>query len=89
MTMGGGMNRLITIFVGAIILFVVVCPFTPTPVAVLNGKAPAAHALAVSIALPAVLPVPRVEMPVWATALERAPTLTGGSVVDLTCSRLC
>lgn len=83
------MNRLVTIFVGAIILFVVVCPFTPTPVAVVNGKAPAAHALAVPIALPAVVPVPRVETPVWAIALERTPNVMGGSVVDLTCSRLC
>ena len=83
------MNRLLTIFVGSIILFVVVCPLTPTPIAVLNGKAPAVHAPVISVALSAVLPTPRIEAPEWTSAFERTPNVIVGSVLDLTCSRLC
>jgi hypothetical protein len=83
------MTRFFTAFLGAIILFVVVCPLTPTPIAVLNGKTAAAHTPILSIAISAVLPAPTLEAVEWATVFERTPIVTGGSVLDQTCSRLC
>jgi len=83
------MARYVTATIGAIILFVVVCPLTPTPIAVLDGKAPTAHAPAIAITLTAAIIAPRLDGLLFAAPVERALKIGTGSVLDLTCSRLC
>ena len=85
------MRAFLTAFLGSILLFVVVCPLTPTPIAVLDGKAHTVHAPVVSLVPVAALAVPGLEAAGWnrKTSLVYVPALTGDEVVDLTCSRLC
>ena len=83
------MARYLTAFIGAIILFVVICPLTPTPIAVIDGKTPAAHAPVITVSMVAVVLLPRLDAIAWAPAPERATPSVSGSLLDLNCTRLC
>ncbi|MBI2677164.1 MAG: hypothetical protein HYX28_00100 [Candidatus Koribacter versatilis] len=78
------------LFAAALIFFVVVCPQTPTPIAVVgaHGKAPAP-----SLAFFAVLLLPftlRVERSfAYASLTESCHEMPSPDLLDLTCARLC
>lgn len=82
-------KRFLIALMGSVILFVVVCPITPTPIAVLDGKAHAVHTPAVVIASVAVIMLPRLDAPAWLPSYEGAPATSGASLLDMTCTRLC
>ena len=83
------MKQFLTILAAVILLWVVVCPITPTPVAVLSGNAPAVHAPVLLLAIAAVAPLPRAEIITGAHRPRGEAVAMSGSVVDLTCARLC
>lgn len=83
------MKRFFLISMLAVLLFVVVCPLTPTPTAVVNGKIQSLlpHPVAMLAAcLAALLTLKKIS--ILAASSEE---LTHGTydVVDLTCVRLC
>ena len=84
------MKQFLTALIGCIVLFVVVCPITPTPVAVLDGNAhQTIHAPLVSIDAVAIVTLPRLEQAAWTVLPEIAPVTIAADVLDLNCTRLC
>ncbi len=82
------MKRVLAAFVGLLLFFVVVCPITPTPIAVVGGKA--------QVQMPAVAVVSivfttasRLDVPLWTVASDPVALLSSTDVLDLTCVRLC
>ena len=79
-------------FAAGIILFVVVCPATPTPIAVVtaHGKAPAPS---VALLAAALLMLPFTLLPqrtaLAFARLESFRELAHADLLDLTCTRLC
>lgn len=82
-------KRFLTAFIGTIILFVVVCPITPTPIAVLDGKTAHVHVPFAPVALLAVSVAVTVERGIPAATPDGAPALPAGCLLDLNCTRLC
>lgn len=82
------LKQLVTIIAGLVLLFVVVCPITPTPVAVIGGKAqvqmPAAAVASIVFTTP-----PRLYRPTWTVSSDPVPLLFPTDVLDLNCVRLC
>ena len=82
-------KRFFAILAGCILLFVVVCPITPTPIAVPGGKALSVQVPAVAMAAMAILLPVNSELALWnALPIERL-SASSTSIVDLTCARLC
>jgi hypothetical protein len=80
---------LTSISIAFILLFVVVCPFTPTPTAVVSGKAhfPQMHAVELTVLLLAAVLTPGL---VFVSQLPDHPHgLISTGILDLTCTRLC
>ncbi len=82
------MKRVLAAFVGLLLFFVVVCPITPTPIAVVGGKA--------QVQMPAVAVVSivfttasRLDAPLWTVSSDPVARLSSTDVLDLTCVRLC
>lgn len=83
------MKQLLTLLTACLLLFVVVCPITPTPIAVPGGKAQAAQSPVVAVAI-AALPGPvRSERTAWSALSFEVPSASAVDVVDRTCARLC
>lgn len=83
------MRRFLITFFGLVLLFVVVCPITPTPIAVLDGKAHASHAPVIPALTMVAIAAPRMERAAWNVDTGSLPLVLGGAVIDLTCARLC
>ncbi len=83
-----GMKRFLTMVAVCVLLFVVVCPITPTPIAVPGGKAQAAQAPAIAVVAIALVLPERSEHPLWTSTFE-LPGAMSIDVLDLTCARLC
>ncbi len=83
---------LVAILSAALLLFVVVCPLTPTPIAVVTspGSAPV-HGLvaAIVVALPVLATVFVFAFAEFRTGSHIRPTSSSVRVIDLTCVRLC
>ncbi len=73
------------------ILFVVVCPATPTPTALASsaGKLPGAQVAVVVLAIPPGAIVQMSGLTALALFVPRMHSLSVSHVVDLTCARLC
>ncbi len=81
------MKQLLLISITLMLLFVVVCPLTPTPTAVVNGKiASHLHPMAVVVASLAVVFISR-----YFVISQSDEVVTQGAhdVLQLTCVRLC
>jgi hypothetical protein len=84
------MKSLVAISAVFVLLFVVVCPLTPTPTAVVSGKtqqAPQMHVLA----LPMMFAVksPPLSQLIISQFQDQAERLVSADVLELTCTRLC
>jgi hypothetical protein len=82
------LKRFLAIAIGLLLFFVVVCPITPTPIAVVAGKAQV-QVPAVVIASIVFTTAPRLDAPVWTVSSDPVPLLSSTDLVDLTCVRLC
>ncbi len=82
------MERLIAICAGLVVLFVVVCPITPTPTAVIGGNAQL-HAPAVAVVSIVFTSAPRLDRSFWTGAPDLLPVISSSDRLDLTCARLC
>lgn len=73
------------------ILFVVVCPATPTPTALVSsaGKLPGAQVAVVVLAIPPAAIVLVSGLAALTLLVPRMHSLSVSHVVDLTCARLC
>ncbi len=73
------------------ILFVVVCPATPTPTALVSsaGTLPGAQAAVVVLAIPLAAIVLVSGLAALMPLVPRMHSLSVSRVVDLTCARLC
>lgn len=82
------MKQILAIIAALIVFFVVVCPITPTPIAVLGGKAqvqtPAVAAISIVFTSS-----PRLERLLVPVSSGPAPLLPTTDLLDLTCVRLC
>jgi hypothetical protein len=81
------LKQLVTI-IGLILLFVVVCPITPTPIAVIGGNAQV-QMPAVAVASIVFTTSPRLDRPTWRVSSDPVPLLFPTDVLDLTCVCLC
>ena len=83
------LTALLAMATALLLLFVVVCPLTPTPITVVSAKgtlpAPVV-ALAVGTAFALTAAVERMAV---LSAASHPPLLSHASVLDLTCVRLC
>jgi hypothetical protein len=84
-----GVKHSIAILAGCILLFVVVCPITPTPTAVPGGKALSVQVPVVAMAAIVALAPSNSERPLWNALPYEIPSASSTSIVDLTCARLC
>ncbi len=82
------MKLLVAIFVSAVLLFVVVCPVTPTPIAVLGGNVHV-HTPAIATASFVFAAMPRLDIAVSKLPSESSPPALSADRLDLTCVRLC
>ena len=83
------MKQLFIISIAALLLFVVVCPLTPTPQALLNGKVQFQqldHAAIVVSCLAAIVILSRLSILVHS---DEFVTRGVSQVIELTCARLC
>jgi hypothetical protein len=82
------LKPLVTIAVGFLLVFVVVCPITPTPTAVVGGKA---HVQAPAVAAASIIftTTPRLDGAIWTVSSDPVPLLPSADLLDLTCVRLC
>lgn len=73
------------------ILFVVVCPATPTPTALVSstGKLPCAQVAVVALAIPLATILLVGGLAALTLLVSRIHFLSVSHVVDLTCARLC
>ena len=84
------MKRILTIFAGIIVLLVVVCPLTPTPVAVMGAQGPMLHAAPGALAAAVTFFLaPQLEAASW--NLQPAYDAPGSAhdILRLTCVLLC
>jgi hypothetical protein len=83
------MKLFLVISVLSIVLFVVVCPFAPTPTVVVSGKTQVFHVHTVALALIFFVPA----FLLWQISFSHIPDcperLFSAEVLDLTCVRLC
>lgn len=83
------MRRLVAISFMLVLLFVLVCPFVPTPIAVVSGKTISHQLHAV---IPALMFLVIVAVPILSVVSQlpdRAEPPVSIPVLDLTCARLC
>lgn len=82
------MKRFLAILAGCILLFVVVCPITPTPIAVPGGKVQSVHVATVAVAAIVIVFPFNSERTLWNASSFDIPS-GSANIVDLTCARLC
>ena len=83
------MKHFIAILAGCVLLFVVVCPITPTPIAVPGGKALSVQAPIVAFTAVAVTLLLHSERPLGNVSAFEPGGVSTMAIVDLTCARLC
>lgn len=83
------MKPFIAILIAFVIFFVVVCPFTPTPLAVVSGKTNSHHTQAIIPALMFLTAASAPTLIVIAGVVDRVEPSISTEAVDLTCARLC
>jgi hypothetical protein len=82
-------KQFLTILAAFVLLFVVVCPITPTPLAVPGGKSQTVQVSVTAVAFVAVVLLVRPEHPLWIANSFEASNAVPVDVVNLTCARLC
>ena len=84
------MKLFLITFAVLIIAVVVVCPVTPTPVAVVGVQGPATHAAPAAFSPVAALMAPKAaQIPLWIAPAIAVAAPVSHDVVSLTCARLC
>lgn len=83
------MNRAVTICLASILLFVVVCPVTPTPIAVIGGKSAQFVAPFVAIVVLVLGCALNATLAELIFQNEGKRPLVREKVLDLTCTLLC
>jgi len=86
------LERWLVLAAAALITFVVVCPLTPTPIAVVTsvGKAPAPALVGMLLAIALLLPLlPVLTRVLYVATGEHGVPLMPAAVRELTCVRLC
>ncbi|ABF41772.1 hypothetical protein Acid345_2771 [Candidatus Koribacter versatilis Ellin345] len=82
------MRNLLALSIAALLFFVLVCPFTPTPIAVVRGNAHTAPVIFLFLLPTLALPLLLASLACVAIASLEVPAFRS-AVVDLTCTRLC
>jgi len=81
---------LLTMATALLLLFVVVCPETPTPITVVSAKgALPAPVVAFAVGTAFALALATDRFSALAVVASNPPLLSHASVLDLTCARLC
>ena len=83
------MKQFLTTVACCVLLFVVVCPITPTPIAVPGAKAQSVQIPVVAVAAMAVVLPFHSERQLLNTVSFEISGVTSVNIVDLTCARLC
>jgi hypothetical protein len=82
-------KQFIAILAGCMLLFVVVCPITPTPTAVPGGKAVSVQVPILALVAVVILLPSNSERPLWNSLPHEVLSASSVNIVDLTCARLC
>ncbi len=82
------MKQFVVILAVVVLFFVVVCPMTPTPIAVAGGKAQV-QMPAVAVASVVFTTSPRLDVPLWTVSSVPVSVPSSTDLLDLTCVRLC
>lgn len=90
MTFARKLSALLTIATALLLLFVVVCPETPTPITVVSAKGTLpAPAVAFVVGAAFALTLATGHISALSTTASNLPLLSHVRVLDLTCVRLC
>ncbi|MEO6120487.1 MAG: hypothetical protein ABIP12_07350 [Terriglobales bacterium] len=79
-------QKAVLLFAAGILLFVVLCPATPTPTAVVKNQSTLVLLLTAVVLL---LWAPTVQSFLDPAGLPDEPYASGHSILELTCTRLC
>lgn len=83
------MRALCAIFAALLVLTVVVCPITPTPIAVVSVHSPAPHTAPAAIFSAIPMVAPRLDLSLWAVLPAAIAVAVSHDVLSQTCVRLC
>ena len=90
MTLTRKLSALFAMATALLLLFVVVCPETPTPITVVSAQGTLASPLvALAVGTAFALAVATEEVSALSVAASQVPLPSHASVIELTCVRLC
>jgi len=83
------MKQLFVISIAALLLFVVVCPLTPTPTALVNGKVQLLQIDHAAVVVSCLAPIVIFRQLSILIHSDEFVTQGASQVIELTCARLC